>query len=258
MNKDFFKTNYSKHITSAVNNDLLFNDGYAYARYLFKNRPLLVLDDVSNTHIENDDMFYSYSNNDKIKVVDFLDSGIMELKFLIISGIFKEIELVSSLSGKISDRYNMDRFNFEIKEISKEEIIKNLRKVFYVLQPMLQCRTLMGGGKSNSSSDPNYYSGYYYLQDGKEYTILKHINIIEFYKGHKEYTHLFKSIEERTDCIYREEIDFKIYNLSIEYINLKNMCNTYISELIDYNRYKLSKTIRRINELKLELIDILN
>ena len=65
MNKDFFNTNYSKHITNAPNEDILQKDGFAYATSLKYMRPLLVLDDITRTHVKDDGFWYEYSNLDE-------------------------------------------------------------------------------------------------------------------------------------------------------------------------------------------------
>ena len=254
MNKDFFNTNYSKHITNAPNEDILQKDGFAYATSLKQIRPLLVLDDVTRTNVKDDGFWYKYSNLDSIKVVDFLDDGIMMMFNPIIEGKCQEVRYISSRWGDFKDgKYNLDRFNLTIREVSKEEVISKLRRVFYLLQPTLQGSTLAGGGVAHTESDPNIYDGYYYLQDGEEYTILKYGKIVEFYKGPKSYTYLFSKEEERNDCLYKEEIDFDLYSKSIELQNLKRKCKYDIAEMIDYDKNSLINNINRIAILEKEI-----
>lgn len=254
MNKDFFNTNYSKHITNAPNEDILQKDGFAYATSLKHMRPLLVLDDVTRTNVKDDSFWYEYSNLDTIKVVDFLDKGIMMVLNPIIAGEYQEICYISSRWGDFKDgKYNLDRFSLTIREVLKEEAISKLKRVFYLLQPTLQGNTLAGGGVSHTESDPNIYDGYYYLQDGEEYTILKYGEIVEFYKGHKPYTYLFSKEEERNDCLYREEIDFDLYSKSIELQNLKRKCKYDIAEMIDCDRDSLIDNINRMTILEKEI-----
>lgn len=258
MNKDFFNTKYSKHITEAPNKDILQKDGYAYATYLKQTRPLLVLDDVTKTQIKNDGFWYDYSEHDSIKVVDFLDKGIMMVLNPIIGKSYQEVKYISSRWGNFKDgKYNLDRFILEIREISQDEIISNLRKVFYLLQPTLQSSTLAGGGIPHTESDPNFYDGYYYLQDGEEYTILKYGKTVEFYKGHKPYTYMFAKEEERNDCLYREDIDFDLYSKSIELHDLKAECKYDIAEMLDYDRDNLISKINRITTLEKEIKEAL-
>lgn len=259
MNKDFFNIKYSKHITDAPNKDILQKDGFAYATSLKFVRPLLVLNDVEKTNIKDDGFWYDYSDFDSIKVVDFLDKGIMQVFNPIIAGKCQEVRYISSRWGDFKDeKYNLDRFDFNIKEVSKEEVVTKLRKVFYLLQPKLQGNTLVGGGIPHTKTDPNYYDGYYYLQDGEEYTILKYGSLVEFYKGHKPYTYLFSKKEDRTDYLYREEIDFNLYVKSIELHNLKAECKYDISEMLDYKTDDLINKINKIKELEEEIKNTLD
>lgn len=256
MNKDFFELKYSDEIKSETRG-LMQKDGHVYATfYPTNNNLMLVVDDITyrKENYNNKEHSRAY---DGVKCISFLDKGIMTTNVFSIDGKYQEIWYLNNWYSGF-ENYNKDRFDFEISEINNEEAIKCLRKVFYLLQPSLQSQTLAGGGEKFTETDPNYYSGTYYLKDGEEYTILKNRKTLEFYKGSKTYNYMFKSIEERNDCLYREEIDFDLYKKSTELMILKNECSSNISEMMNYKMEELKNKLNRIEELTKELNLILN
>ena len=258
MNNNFFDKKYGKVITNNPNKEYIQPDGYVYATFINMKKPLLVIDDVSMTETCGSDWYPSYTDQSRVKCINFLDTGIMTLYDYFISGRHQEINYFCNWCGPFKDgNFNLDRFDLTIKQISDEDAIKSLRKVFYFLQPQLQSSTLAGGGKANTESDPNYYSGSYYLQDGEEYTILKCGKILEFYKGHKRYTYMFGDDKERNDCLHREYIDFELYEKSIELNQLKRTCSYLIDEMINYDIQGLKEKLDRIDELTKYLKEVL-
>lgn len=249
MNKDFFKTKYSEDLTDEYRH-LVQNDGYVYATFRPSNdRILLVLDDITNNKL-NYAKHTGFRRYDGVDCINFLDNDIMT-KYTY--SLDEDIWYINTIFSNIKESYNMDRFHFEINDISNDTIISNLRKTFYYLQPTLQSHTLAGGGEANTSSDPNFYEGQYYLRDGELYTILKYGRLVEFYKGQKPYTYLFKKVEERTDCLYREDIDFDLYEKAIKLQNLKHKIIVATEEKLNYHYDEFIKNINQYNELKIEL-----
>jgi hypothetical protein len=184
-----------------------------------------------------------------MKCIDFLDKGIMTVYDYNCND---SISFVSNMTD-ILDNYNRDRFNTIIRALSEDEIVENLLRVFYYLHPTLQFSTLAGGGKAHTNSDPNYYSGQYFLQDGEMYTILKHGDRIEFYKGPRSYTELFKPLYERNDCIYREFVNYVQHDKAIELYSIRCQLQDDLHELLQYQHDKLIGLIERYEYLNIEL-----
>lgn len=249
MNNQFFERYYNEDITDEGRH-VIQRDGYAYATaYSNKDLLLLVLDNVSNNR-ENYQKNGGSRLYDGVICVNFLDKGIMTKD---VYDIGRDVQYLLNFTGNY-ELYNKDRFLFELREINESEEISKLRKVFYFLQPTLQSMTLAAGGESNTASDPNYYEGCYYLQNGEEYTILKHRNLIEFYRGKKSYTYLFKKKDERTDCFYREEIDFTTYGNGIELQKLRKKIKYEIGEMLDYRSDELIELTKNYVKLKEQLL----
>lgn len=147
------------------------------------------------------------------------------------------------LNGRSDSEYRM--FDYTRKEISKEESLIILRRVFYKLQPKLQTRSLVGTTKKGIENDPNYYEGSYVLNDENIYTILKCRDTVKFFKGEKTY---YPDFDSQEDLLGVEKIDFELYERSLEYQKTKRNISMFTNELLDENQ--LIETINRFNELE--------
>lgn len=158
------------------------------------------------------------------------------------------------LSNDNYDNYNIELINNEYKELTEEEIINTLTKVLMFYNPMLQGHTL-AGHKGGINNDCNYYHGTYILRNNEEYTILKHYDRYEFYKGIIPYTNMFKDEAER-GFFHTGTIDFDLYQKSIFLYNIKKkvMERTYTLIL----NGSLKKEIDTIEILEKEIKNILN
>ena len=181
MNKDFFITNYSKVITNDPNKSIIQKDGYAYAISKRNGISMLVLDDIkfnkNGVVRDNWSPFYDYVDSmPRAEVVDFLDKDIMSKFDVIVKGEYRDVYYYNSFPYDIKENnnINVNRISTELYEISDEEAINLLKRVFYYLRPRLGGNTLAGGGIPDTITDPNYYTGHYYLRNGEMYTIIKY------------------------------------------------------------------------------------
>jgi hypothetical protein len=109
-------------------------------------------------------------------------------------------------------------FNYEYEELSKEQIIKDLSMLFYGIEPNLQSQSMVGSTSKRIEDDPNYYTGFYILNDNKNYTILKIKDTYRIYNGYKNY---YPDWDKKEDLIFEGKINFEVYAISLEFNKLK-------------------------------------
>lgn len=147
-------------------------------------------------------------------------------------------------------------FPYKKEELTKEQIIKTLKRVFYQHQPSLQRKSLVGSRSNRLEDDPNYYEGHYVLNDEEEYTILKCRTTYRFYKGVKSYYPHWKSDEETP--IFEGEIDFELYSAALELERTRVEIVTKTNQILDEDNtdsiasYKASK--HKLDKMILERI----
>lgn len=132
--------------------------------------------------------------------------------------------LYLGFSGK-EPTYRM--YDYTKKEMTQDEIIQTLKKVFYDIQPQLQSRTMMGWTSGELEDDPNRYNGSFILNNEEEYKIKKCGKTVYFYKGTA-----FDSPSEE-DLLWKEEINFDIYKQAIKVSELRRSIVTFTNHMLD-------------------------
>jgi hypothetical protein len=121
-------------------------------------------------------------------------------------------------------------YPYEYVTLTNEEIIKQLKQVLYFLQPTLHSRSLVGTSSKRLEDDPNYYEGYFVLNNEEEYTILKHRTTYKLYRGKKTY---YPHWNIANDLLFKGELDFDIYTLSVEAERLRLYIVSCTNEILD-------------------------
>ena len=142
-------------------------------------------------------------------------------------------------------------FDYKRVDLSNQEIVAILKKVFYYSQPSLQSRSMVGSKSKLLEDDPNYYEGHYVLNDEEEYTILKCRTEYKFYKGKKRY---YPNWKETEDLLFEGEINFEIYELSLEVFRLRGFIVTNTNQLLDDEN---DDSISKYKELKKKLEEMI-
>ncbi|MFF2532263.1 hypothetical protein ACFVS2_25470 [Brevibacillus sp. NPDC058079] len=114
---------------------------------------------------------------------------------------------------------NYGGYDYQCETLEETNILRELRLVMYKIQPMLQSRSLVGTSKKGIEHDPNYYEGFYVLNDNNDYTILKCKDTFKLFRGIKHY---YPDWDHNEDLLHTETIDFSVYNLSYTYNQLRN------------------------------------
>jgi hypothetical protein len=135
--------------------------------------------------------------------------------------------LYLGFSGK-EPTYRM--YDYTKKEMTQDEIIQTLKKVFYDIQPQLQSRTMMGWTSGELEDDPNRYNGSFILNNEEEYKIKKCGKTVYFYKG-TAFDSPSEGEEEVLLC--KEEINFDIYKQAIEVSKLRGSIVMYTNHMLD-------------------------
>lgn len=127
-------------------------------------------------------------------------------------------------------------YDYKYENLSKEQIIQDLKTVFYYLEPNLQSRSMVGR---------------YVLNNEEEYTIIKYLNEYKFYKGNNP------DWNNEKDLIYSDTIDFDLYEKALYVSNLRNTIVTKTNELLDsediLEKIKTYKENKSELELKLNI-----
>lgn len=142
-------------------------------------------------------------------------------------------------------------YDYAYEELSDEKIIQILRHHFYAVQPMLQGRSLVGSSSKRIEDDPNYYEGYYVLNDEQDYTILKCGTKYKFYRGTKKY---YPNWSKDEDLIYEGNINFDVYKIALEVQRLRSYIVTNTNYLLDTED---DDSIAQYKELKCQLKEMM-
>lgn len=145
-------------------------------------------------------------------------------------------------------KYRM--FDYKLEELSNEQIIKDLKKVFYYLQPNLQQSSLVASSKKGIENDPNYYEGIYVLNDEEEYSILKCGTKYKFYKGRKFY---YPDWNKDEGLIFTGDINFDLYKKARDLEVIRKNIIMKTNKLLDGD--DLIANVERYNSLKKEVLD---
>lgn len=121
-------------------------------------------------------------------------------------------------------------YDYDVEELSDEDITRRLKQVLYQVQPGLQIHSLVGSSSNRIEDDPNYYEGCYVLNDEKEYTILKCRTSYKFFRGKKRY---YPNWKDTDDLIFEGEIDFNIYEVALTVQKLRKQIVTYTNHILD-------------------------
>ncbi|PFF46108.1 MULTISPECIES: hypothetical protein [Bacillus cereus group] len=140
-------------------------------------------------------------------------------------------------------------YEYKKETLSDEKIIEILKNVFYLIQPTLQSHSLVGSKSKRLEDDPNYYEGYYVLNDEEEYTILKCRDSYKFYKGRKTYYPNWENTQDE-DLLYEGLINFDIYKISIEVEQLRGRIVRYTNQILDDEH---DDSIQKYKDLKKQL-----
>ena len=135
--------------------------------------------------------------------------------------------LYLGFSGK-EPTYRM--YDYTKKEMTQDEIIQTLKKVFYDIQPKLQTRTMMGWTSGELEDDPNRYEGYFVLNNEREYKIKKSGKTVSFYKGTGFHS---PTVDEEDVLLCKEEINFDIYKQAIKVSELRRSIVTFTNHMLD-------------------------
>ena len=128
-----------------------------------------------------------------------------EVRQFVRAKLFEEFLYVSVWEDSDIPKYT--NWDYERRTLSESEIIENLESVLYDLEPMLQEHTLLGYSGNDLFDNPNRYAGSYVLNDEEEYTIIRRIKDITFYKG--------------DEVIYKGKIDEDRFRKAVEKYWLK-------------------------------------
>ncbi|MBX9158609.1 hypothetical protein [Bacillus cereus] len=139
-------------------------------------------------------------------------------------------------------------YEYKKEELSNEKVIAILHGVLYGLQPRLQTRSLVGWKSEKLEDDPNYYVGYYVLNDEEEYTVFKCGKKYGFVKGRYDYS---KLLETSDNCLYVGEIDFELYALAVEVHERRGRIVTQTNQMLDEGKEDSILEYRDLNK-KLE------
>ena len=153
-------------------------------------------------------------------------------------GIYTDFLYAGFYSDEDFAKFTYKMFDYTKTTLSQSAIIHSLQKVLYHLQPSLQGHSLVGTTLKGIENDPNYYTGYYVLNDEETYTILKCRDEYKFFYGHKRYYPDWKNEE---DLIYHGSIDFDVYADALNLFSLRRRIVMETNELLDTGGMKLIK-----------------
>jgi hypothetical protein len=141
-------------------------------------------------------------------------------------------------------------YAYEPQLLSTQEIIAHLKTVLYELQPTLQSKSMVGyTSKDNPDYDPNYYEGYYVLNDEEEYTILRYQKVYKFFKGNKTF---YPHWAITDDLIFEGELNFDVFRLAKEVRNLRRQIITFTNQILDEEENTIAKYKESLRKLKSE------
>ncbi|MBD5589332.1 hypothetical protein [Clostridium botulinum] len=105
-------------------------------------------------------------------------------------------------------------FSFNKKEsISKDYLIKIVKRFIYMECPHVWNSTLMGGGREGVLGNPNWMYGTFIFEDGKEYTIIKKYDTVKIFEGCKN-MYAFSDKEEYCSFKLNEKLYEKAEKLN--------------------------------------------
>lgn len=121
-------------------------------------------------------------------------------------------------------------YDYTKVELTKNDIIQTLKRVFYDIQPNLQTSTMLGWASGKREDDPNRRRGSFVLNDEQEYRIEKCGKTVKFFKE-TCYGSPRSNVEDV--LLYEEDVDFDIYKQTLEVAELRRSIVVFTNQMLD-------------------------